>query len=212
MNDTKPITVTPIKVGELRAVEMPIYVHVVDHPAGRILVDTGLAELHPLIEDMQPIIEPLDQQGFDLDSVYIVVNTHLHFDHCGGNRLFPKARIFVQQQELDDARTQPDYTIPEWIDPPSHKLNYVPVDGDVELLPGVRLLSTPGHTRGSQVVAVETLDGEVIIAGDTAVWSGELDEPQSEGQRRIVSLRPSFVWLSHQSEPYVPASAVTPGS
>lgn len=204
MNDAKPTTVTPIKVGELGAVEMPIFVHVVDHPAGRILVDTGLAELHPLVEDMQPSIAPLDRQGFDLDSVDIVVNTHLHFDHCGGNRLFPKARIFVQRQELDDARTQPDYTIPEWVDPPNQPLNYIPVDGDFELLPGVRLLSTPGHTRGSQVVAVSTADGEVIIAGDTAVWSGELDEPQTGGQKRIVSLRPAQVWLSHQAEPWRP--------
>lgn len=204
MNDTRPIAVTPIKVGELRAVEMPIYVHVIDHPEVRILVDTGLAESHPLVEDMQPGIEPLDQQGFDLDSVDIVVNTHLHFDHCGGNRLFPNAKIYVQQQELHDARTQPDYTIPEWVDPPNRTLNYVPVDGDTELLPGVRLLSAPGHTRGSQVVAVDTADGEIIIAGDTAVWSGELDEPHTEGQKRIVSLRPKLVWLSHQTEPWRP--------
>ena len=110
--------------------------------------------------------------------------------------------IYVQRAELEDARTQPDYTIPEWVEPPTQTLNYVSIDGDHELLPGVWLLHTPGHTRGSQVVAVDTIDGLGIIAGDTAVWSGELDEPQTEGQHRIVALRPWRVWFSHQDTPW----------
>lgn len=198
-------SVTCMRVGELAAVEMPIYVHLIDHPDGRILVDTGLTRLHPAVADMRPSIHPVYEQDIDLDGIDILVNTHLHFDHCGGNHLFPGVPIYVQRAELEDARGRPGYSIPEWVDPPGRHLDYVPVDGDHELLPGVRLLSAPGHTRGSQVVAVDTAEGLVIIAGDTAVWPGELDEPRTEGQHRIVSLRPWRVWISHDDEPWAGA-------
>jgi N-acyl homoserine lactone hydrolase len=61
-------------------------------------------------------------------SFRIVVNTHLHFDHCGGNHLFAGRPIYVQRLELDDARSKDDYTIREW------------VNGEIELLPGLRLV------------------------------------------------------------------------
>ncbi|HNO39839.1 MAG TPA: MBL fold metallo-hydrolase [Marmoricola sp.] len=202
MSTASQITITPIQVGDLTAVEMPVFVHLIDHPDARILVDTGFTELHPAIADMEPVIQPLSGRELDLTSIDLVVNTHLHFDHCGGNSLFPGVPMHVQRQELTDARTLPEYTITEWVDPPGQPLNYVEVDGDHELLPGVRLLATPGHTRGSQVVAVTTAAGVEVIAGDTAVWSGELDDPQTEGQRRIVSLHPVRVWLSHQVDPW----------
>jgi N-acyl homoserine lactone hydrolase len=56
----------------------------------------------------------------------VVVNTHLHFDHCGGNHLFAGRPIYVQRQEFDDARTEDDYTIREWVEAPG--LRYEPVD------------------------------------------------------------------------------------
>ncbi|MFP3381251.1 MBL fold metallo-hydrolase, partial [Bacillus sp. SIMBA_069] len=83
-----------------------------------------------------------------------VVNTHLHFDHCGGNHLFAGRPVYVQRRELDDALTKDDYTIREWVDAPG--MTYVPVDGEFQLLPGVRLLPAPGHTPGSQIVVIET--------------------------------------------------------
>lgn len=204
MDPAGAITITPIDVGELRAAGdgMPIFVHVIDHPDGRVLVDTGLTSLHPAVADLDPRIRPLNEQGFDIDGIDMVVNTHLHFDHCGGNHLFAGKPIHVQRQELDDARTEPDYTIPEWVDPPG--VHYVPVDGVFELLPGVRLLPAPGHTRGSQIVVVGLGEHPVVIAGDTAVWHGELDEPTTEGQRLIRSLEPEAVWLAHAHEPWRP--------
>ncbi|WP_341728521.1 MBL fold metallo-hydrolase [Brooklawnia sp.] len=199
------ITITPVHVGDLHAEgeEMPIYVHVIDHPQARVLVDTGLTELHPAVADLDPHIRPLNEQPeVDLDSIDIVVNTHLHFDHCGGNHLFPGKPIYVQRQELDDARSETDYTIPEWVDPPG--VNYVPVDGELELLPGVRLLPAPGHTRGTQVVVVERGQHPVVIAGDAVVWHGELDDPTTEGQLRIRALEPEAVWMTHAHEPWRP--------
>lgn len=200
------ITVTPIQVADLLAENerMPVYVHVIDHPDGRVLVDTGLTELHPAVADMDPRINPLNEQDVDLAAIDLVVNTHLHYDHCGGNHLFAGRPIYVQRQELDDARTLEDYTIPEWVDAPG--VEYVPVDGEHELLPGVRLVPAPGHTRGSQIVVIETEDGggPVAIAGDSAVWFGELDDPTTEGQRLIRELEPEAVWLSHTHEPWRP--------
>jgi N-acyl homoserine lactone hydrolase len=200
-------TVTPVLVAELLAdgERMPVYVHVIDHPDARVLVDTGMTQLHPAVDDMDPQLTPLSEQAdFDLAAIDIVVNTHLHFDHCGGNHLFSGRPVYVQRAELDDARSQDDYTIREWVDAPG--VCYVPVDGALELLPGIRLVPTPGHTRGSQVVVVGTGDRSVVIAGDTAVFFDELDEPRTEGQRLVRALSPDEVWLAHQHEPWRPSS------
>ena len=125
---------------------------------------------------MDPRLHPLTEQDLDLAGIDIVVNTHLHFDHCGGNHLFAGKPIYVQRHELDDARSEDDYTIREWVDAPG--VAYVPVDGELELLPGLRLVPAPGHTRGTQVVVVETGGRPVVIGGDMAVWFGELDDPR----------------------------------
>ncbi|MEO5654321.1 MAG: N-acyl homoserine lactonase family protein [Marmoricola sp.] len=196
---------TPILVAELLAdgERMPVYVHVIDHPAGRVLVDTGMTELHPAVADMDPRLVPLSSQtDFDLASIDIVINTHLHFDHCGGNHLFSGKPIYVQRIELDDARSKDDYTIREWVDSPG--VQYVPVDGELELLPGLRLVPTPGHTAGSQVVVVETGGQPVVVCGDTAVFHAELDEPRTDGKRLVRALDPAEVWLSHEHEPWRP--------
>jgi N-acyl homoserine lactone hydrolase len=153
---------------------------------------------------MDPRLNPLNEQDFDLAGIDMVVNTHLHFDHCGGNRLFAGRPIYVQRRELDDARNQDDYTIREWVDAPG--VHYLPVDGELELLPGVRLVPAPGHTPGTQVVVVETPGRPVVIGGDMAVWFGELDEPETEGQLLVRALNPELVWLAHTDEPWRPAA------
>jgi N-acyl homoserine lactone hydrolase len=204
MTRSDRITVTPVLVAELlvEGGRMPVYVHLIDHPDGRVLVDTGMTELHPAVTDMDPQLSPLTDHDIDLDDIAFVVVTHLHFDHCGGNRLFPGRPIHVQRQELDDALTLDDYTIREWVRAPG--VQYAPVDGELELLPGIRLVPTPGHTRGSQVVVLETEEGPVVVAGDTAVFHAELDEPATEGQRIIRALDPAAVWLAHEHAPWRP--------
>src|SRR6188508_3074372 len=195
MNAPASITITPIFVADLHVEgeRMPIYVHVIDHPDARVLVDTGMTELHPAVADLDPRLHPLSKQDFDLAGIDIVVNSHLHFDHCGGNHLFAGRPIYVQRRELDDARSEDDYTIREWVEAPG--VQYVPVDGTLELLPGLRLVPAPGHTRGSQVVVVETRGRPVVIGGDMAVFFDELNEPSTEGQRLVRALAPQEVWL-----------------
>src|SRR6266487_2336764 len=141
MNVAASITITPVHVADLLAEgeRMPVYVHVIYHPDARVLVDTGMTELHPAVADLDPRLRPLSKQNFDL---------------CGGNHLFVGRPIYVQRRELDDARNEDDYTIREWVEAPG--VRYVPVDGELELLPGLRLVPAPGHTRGLQVVVVET--------------------------------------------------------
>jgi len=198
-------SITPVLVAQLRAGDMvlPVYVHVIEHPDARVLVDTGMTELHPAVADMDPQLIPLSEQpDIDLAGIDVVVNTHLHFDHCGGNHLFTGRPIYVQRRELDDARSQDDYTIREWVEAPGAR--YVPVDGALELLPGLQLVPAPGHTPGSQVVVVETGGRPVVIGGDMAVFFDELDVPRTEGQRLVRALDPGLVWLAHAREPWRP--------
>src|SRR3954454_10063986 len=97
-----PITITPIRVADLLAEDerMPVYVHVIDHPDARVLVDTGITELHPAAADLDPRLWPLSEQDFDLAGIDVVVNTPLHFDPCGGNLVFAGRPIYVQGREL----------------------------------------------------------------------------------------------------------------
>jgi len=204
MNEPAAITVTPIFVADLsvEGERMPVYVHVIEHPDARVLVDTGIKELHPAAADLDPRLRPLTEQDFDFDGIDIVVNTHLHFDHCGGNHLFAGKPIYVQRRELDDARSKEGYTIREWVDPPG--VRYVPVDGELELLPGLRLVPAPGHTPGTQMVVIDAGARPVVVCGDVAVWFGELDEPHTEGQLLIRALDPERVWLTHEHQPWQP--------
>jgi len=177
-----------------------------------VLVDTGIGHgrerpSNPLFHQRHGVGLPkrLEQAGVRVEDVDLVVNTHLHADHCGGNHLFAGTPILVQRTELRDASEREGYTLREWVHAPG--VEYTEVDGERELFPGIRLLAAPGHTRGSQIVVADTDDGPVVIAGDTAVWGGELDDPVTEGQRLIRSLEPVAVWLAHAQDPWRPPGA-----
>ena len=175
----------------------PVFVWTIDHPAGRVLVDTGMIDSRPEVDDFSPTPHP---ENIPRD-VVCVINTHLHFDHCGGNRLFPGVPIHVQARELADARSRDDYTIREWVD--FEGATYVEHEGEAEVLPGIRLLPTPGHTAGHQVVVVETPDGPNVLGGDVGYSFRELGRGETEGQRRVLDLG-ALTWLAHEREPKVP--------
>src|SRR5215207_8010476 len=94
MNAPTSITITPVFVAELsvEGERMPVYVHVIDHPDARVLVDTGMTELHPAMADMDPRLQPLSEQDFDLAGIDFVVNTHLHADPAAATTSSPASR------------------------------------------------------------------------------------------------------------------------
>jgi N-acyl homoserine lactone hydrolase len=175
-------------------------VHTIDHPDGLVLVDTGMIDSTPeLDEEWHPTPHPLPREL--VSRVAVVVNTHLHFDHCGGNRLFRGLPIQVQARELEDARTQDDYTIREWVDFPGAA--YAEHDGEVEILPGVRLVPAPGHTAGHQIVVVETDEGTVVLGGDVGYSFAEIGQGDTLGKQLVLELA-APTYLAHSREPHVP--------
>jgi N-acyl homoserine lactone hydrolase len=150
--------------------EGPVLAFAIRHPDGIVLVDTGIGEGNEWIETnyrprSRDVREALAGAKLDPDQVRTVINTHLHFDHCGQNRAFPGVPIRVQQAELDLALRE-GHTIVEWVDFP--EASYEAVEGDREIVEGVSVLATPGHTPGHQSVTVRTGDGLVLIVGQAA--------------------------------------------
>jgi N-acyl homoserine lactone hydrolase len=179
----------------------PGFVHTIDHPDGLVLVDTGMIDSTPeLDEEWHPTPHPLPTEL--VERVAVVVNTHLHFDHCGGNRLFAgRLPIHVQRLELEDARTEDDYTIREWVDFPG--AGYVEHDGEAEILAGVRLVPAPGHTRGHQIVVVETDEGPVVLGGDVGYSFAEIGLADTPGKRLVLELA-APTYLAHVDGARVP--------
>jgi N-acyl homoserine lactone hydrolase len=135
-----------------------------------ILVDTGIGFGNSWIDESyrptrREIREALAAAGIDAASVRVIVNSHLHFDHCGQNSAFPNIPIVVQRTELEAARLE-GHTVPELID--FSGATYRVVDGDAEVADGVSVLATPGHTAGHQSVTVRTGDGLVLLVGQAA--------------------------------------------
>lgn len=178
----------------------PCLSHTIEHPEGLVLVDTGMIESTPELDEVfRPIVRRLPDEL--VERVAHVVITHMHFDHHGANRLFPGVPIHVQRIELEDARTQDDYTVREWIDFPG--ANYVEHDGEAEILPGIRLVPAPGETRGHQIVVVETDEGPVVFGGDVGHTFRELGQGDTPGKRLVLELGvPTY--LAHVAEPHVP--------
>lgn len=145
----------------------PCLGYVVDHPEGRLLFDTGMGS-HPEVDaHYRPrrveLEEALAAIGTKTADLRLAANSHLHFDHCGGNPKLGQLPVFVQAAELATARQTPDYTLPELID----SSRFEQLTGQAEVLPGVMLMPTPGHTAGHQSLVIRRPDGVVIVAGQS---------------------------------------------
>jgi len=178
----------------------PCLSHTIEHPDGLVLVDTGMIESTPELDEI--FHTTVHRLPDDLvQRVAQVIITHMHFDHHGANRLFPGVPIHVQRVELEDARTQDGYTVREWIDFPG--MNYVEHDGEAEILPGIRIVPAPGETRGHQIVLVETDEGPVVLGGDVGHTFREIGEADTPGKRLVLELA-APTYLAHVREPHVP--------
>ena len=175
----------------------PVFGWAIEADGGTILVDTGMIDSTPeLDEEWGPVLRPWPE----LHDVVAVINTHLHFDHCGGNRRFAGTPTYVQRVELE-AAVAPDY-LEEWVRFPG--ATYVELDGDADLFEGVSVLSTPGHSPGHQSVVVATDDGTIVLGGDVTYSMRELIDGATPSIRRIHELRPRRVYLAHHERPWEP--------
>lgn len=152
-----------------------VYAYLVITSSDVLLIDTGVGEGNDLIDKrFEPRRTPIDVElgrfGIEIADVSLVVNSHLHYDHCGNNRLFPHAEIFVQEKELAIARTKA-YTVLNWFDYDGVRM--APVCGDTEISAGVKLISSPGHTPGHQSILVETSSSTILIAAQAAYTAAE---------------------------------------
>jgi len=151
-----------------------------------ILVDTGCCDPATGVKNQHTpfkqttdmnLLSALNQKGLRADQIDCIIHTHLHWDHCYNDGIFPKAKIYVQKKEVQYAICPLPFHYDEyetahfgysnpypWL-PSMDRFEYI--DGDFLLLPGLNLIFLPGHTPGFQGVLVETEKGKCMLAGDS---------------------------------------------
>jgi N-acyl homoserine lactone hydrolase len=195
----------------------PVHGFVVIHDGGALLVDTGVGGPQRWLDDWRVVNRTVADALAELDmspaDIGLVVNTHLHFDHCGQNSVFSHAPVCVQRAELDRAERE-SRELYDWFG--FMNARWEPLDGDAEVLPGVEVIATPGHTAGHQCVLVRGSGGAAdLLIGDAAytprVYSdpaaGKLPDGQAsdlpawrDSLRRIRSLDPDRVHFCHHTD------------
>jgi N-acyl homoserine lactone hydrolase len=201
-----------------------------------LLIDTGLAldhiqdpmarsggpEVRAVMRPDNGIVQALAAVGVKPADIDIVINTHLDFDHCGGNRFFPHAEFVVQAEHLEWATAHPERCPPEDWRP--DELNYRTFEGDGELVPGCALLKTPGHIVGHQSVQLTLPEsGAVLIVGDAAVTHVMFEEERVKGAvdeaatlasiRRLKAIRDAtdaVVLIGHDAEAWRDTYRIAP--
>ena len=172
---------------------VPVASFLVDHPRGRLVFDTGVhcqARLDPVgrlgaervkrltvkSKEGDDIVPQLARLGVKPSDVRYVANSHLHFDHCGGNEFFPRATFLVQRPELEAAR-RPGFVAsynPSPIDF-DHALDYQMIDGEHDVFGdgAVVLIPTYGHTPGHQSLLVRAGKGAQLVCASDACYTRE---------------------------------------
>jgi glyoxylase-like metal-dependent hydrolase (beta-lactamase superfamily II) len=186
-----------IPVDELNRVELSLNCLLIETPEGNVLIDTGIGdklkdrfkEIYKMDRDIT-FVESLNRMGFKPENIDFVINTHLHFDHCGGNTIkkdgkliptFPNAKYIVQKQEWSEATDSNERTKASYL-----KENFMPVkesgqlmlvDGNYEVLPGIKVIMTNGHTKGHQSVIIESEGEKAIYLGDLIPTASHIKIP-----------------------------------
>jgi glyoxylase-like metal-dependent hydrolase (beta-lactamase superfamily II) len=190
--------IAPDERNRIRLAMRPLLVETGDE---LVLIDTGAgnkedAKFHDIygIENAgQPtaLEDAIRGAGFQPSDVTLLINTHLHFDHAGGDTVrrddgsivpsFPGLRHVVQRTEwefahLANERIRASYLLHNF-DPLQEAGLLELVDGDVEIVPGIRVLPTPGHTPGHQSVLIESEGESALYLADLVPTSAHLPLP-----------------------------------
>jgi glyoxylase-like metal-dependent hydrolase (beta-lactamase superfamily II) len=198
-----------------------IYGFAVRGAAGVVLFDTGVGYGHDWIDaHYRPrnrrLTDVLREHGVSPRDMLAGANSHLHFDHCGQNESLGSVPVYAQAVEYESTRG-PTYTVREWVDFPG--ATYRLLDGETEIVSGVRLLPTPGHTPGHQSLLVETERGPAVLAEQAVYSAAEFELIRRTGRlhgndpppdpaaylasaQRLMELRPHTVYFSHDAVPW----------
>ncbi len=166
-----------------------------------VLVDTGigdkfdskLEEIYRM-ERVQDLFSSLAHLGMKPDDIDVVINTHLHFDHCGGNTIeknvkyvptFPNAEYIIQEKEWHaalntDEKTKSSYRRSDFM-PLEEAGQLTLVGGEYEVTPGVRVIPTAGHTSGHQSVLITSEGQDALYLGDLIPTTYHLKIPYLTG-------------------------------
>ncbi|WP_147818806.1 N-acyl homoserine lactonase family protein [Salidesulfovibrio onnuriiensis] len=154
---------------------IPIYAWLIKGASKNILVDTG--EAHPVVsEDRERAIggkiytfeEGLAKHGLKPEDIDIVLHTHLHSDHCENDYKCTNAKFYVHEKELHNIHNPHplDFRyLEDHIEEIEANGQIVVLKTDIEILPGIRMVRTPAHTRGGMSVIVDTAVGSFMICG-----------------------------------------------
>jgi glyoxylase-like metal-dependent hydrolase (beta-lactamase superfamily II) len=176
-----------------RRMTVPVICFLIAHPRGNVLVDTGvhrqaltdpvgrLGERRAGLFRLRSapgdeVVSQLALLGLAPSDIRYVVNSHFHFDHCGGNEFFPRATFLVQRPELEAAR-RPGF-VPSYSPSPidfDHALDYRMIDGEHDVFGDgtVVLLPTYGHTPGHQSLLVRAGKATQIVCASDACYTRE---------------------------------------
>ena len=152
---------------------LPLWAFLVRGEGHNILVDTGLDEnelFTPVQFSQETGMEPaslvdcLAVHNLTVQDIDIVINTHLHDDHCGNNRLFTAAKFYTHQREIDFCNSPHplDHRYDTYF---IEDIDFIPVEDGAEIVPDIRVLHSPGHSPGGLSVVIETVEGPAVITG-----------------------------------------------
>lgn len=151
-----------------RSLSLGVYIWLIEGASQKVLIDTGCSAEYlnstgfPS-KQISTQEKELEKVGLTVEDIDLVILTHLHLDHAKDAEKFKKAKFVVQRSELEFAANPHPLQAGWFADLPRNRLEIV--DGDREILEGIRVLHTPGHTPGGQSVRIKTEKGTVCLSG-----------------------------------------------
>ena len=175
-----------------------IYVWFIEGTEKNIVIDAGgTAEMSVArgrsseqVTHIQSLEEGISKFGLKPGDIDIVILTHLHWDHISLARLFTNAKFIVQGAELECAYNPHPVARQQYDKSLFEGLNFEVVNGDVQIVEGIRVLLTPGHSPGAQSVAIETEKGVVVVTGFCCLQ--ENFEPSKRVKRETAVILPGI--------------------